>query len=194
MSLRSPYSDEELVRLLRTGDEHAFSSIYQRHWRRLYALAYHRLRSKQAAEDVVQEVLAGLWQRRDQTLIENLEAYLAAATRYAILRQLTKETQTATTDSTHISDFEGAADHTPDIRFLEQMMQKEINRLPEKCRLVFQYSRELGLSNKEIADSLQISQKAVEKHITKAIRTLRTQLKHFFLFSLLPILLFYWFC
>lgn len=181
MSPLPPYPDEELVRQLQTDNELAFNQIYHRYWRKLYALAYQRLRSKQAAEDVVQEVLAGVWQRRHTSLIDNLEAYLSAATRYAVFRQLGKEeARTTTLSPTH--NQESLSDDIQDVRLLEQMMQKEINKLPGKCKLVFQYSREMGLSNKEIAASLDISQKAVEKHITKAIRTLRTHLKSFFWF------------
>lgn len=177
----STYPDDELIRLLQADNEQAFNQIYHRYWRKLYAMAYQRLRSKQSAEDVVQEVLAGVWQRRHTSIIENLEAYLAVATRYAVFRQLGKE-EARTTSLSPVHGDEPAPDEAQDVRLLEQMMQKEINKLPGKCRLVFQYSRELGLSNKEIAASLDISQKAVEKHITRAIRTLRAHLKSFFWF------------
>ncbi|BAV05126.1 sigma-70 family RNA polymerase sigma factor [Filimonas lacunae] len=176
MTTHPQYSKEELVLLLRSGNEHAFNQIYTLYWRKLYALAYQRLRNKQAAEDVVQEVLAGVWQRRTTSLINNLEAYLATATRYAVIRQLGKE-HAVTTETEQASDL--TTDEMHDTRLLWHTLQKEIHKLPEKCRLVFQYSRELGLTNKEIADSLDISQKAVEKHITKAIRALRDHLKLF---------------
>lgn len=172
----STYPDETLVQLVQADNEQAFNQIYHRYWRKLYALAFQRLRSKQAAEDVVQEVLAGVWQRRHSTLISHLESYLAAATRYAVFRQLSKEAAQASV-ITRTQEKEPVFDEIQDVRLLEQMVQKEVNKLPEKCRLVFQYSRDLGLTNKEIAGSLDISQKAVEKHITKAIRTLRSQLK-----------------
>lgn len=176
MPLYPPHSDEELVQLLQNNNEQAFNQIYQRYWRKLYAMAYHRLRSKQASEDVVQEVLAGVWQRRNTTAIQNLEAYLATATRFAVFRQLSREATLSSTDTTHN---EPVTQGTPDERLLLQQLQKEINRLPEKCRLVFQYSRDLGMTNREIADELDISQKAVEKHITKAIKSLRDHLKSF---------------
>jgi len=78
-------------------------------------------------------------------------------------------------------------DDTTAVRFLQQSMQEELKALPEKCRLVFDYSRNKGLSNKEIAQQLNISEKAVEKHITKALQRLRIQLRHYLhLFSILP--------
>jgi RNA polymerase sigma-70 factor (ECF subfamily) len=68
-------------------------------------------------------------------------------------------------------------DVTIDYHFLERQLAQEINQLPEKCRLVFTYSRELGYSNKEIAGELQISEKAVEKHITHARKKLAVNLR-----------------
>src|SRR5262249_34676485 len=136
---------------------------------------FNRLDSKQAAEDVVQEVMASLWQRRNEAEIDNLEAWLSAATRYSVFRQLSKygaKTIVPITDGK-----EAAYEHPFDFSFLDQMLKDMIHQLPEKCQLVFKYSRHNGLSNKEIAQHLDISEKAVEKHITKAIHKLRLRLK-----------------
>lgn len=161
---------------LRQGSRAAFSRIYSDYWRKLYTLAYNRLRSRQAAEDVVQEVLSGLWLRREAAEIASLEAYLATATKYAIIRQLANQ-------ATH-QDAISQLDHGPiyysDSAFLMQLLREEVNRLPEKCRLVFLYSRNDGLSNKEIAGKMAVSEKAVEKHISKALNRLRNKARDFF--------------
>lgn len=49
----------------------------------------------------------------------------------------------------------------------------------DKCRLVFQLSREEGYAQKQIADKLQISAKTAEAHLSKAFKTLRTKLASF---------------
>jgi RNA polymerase sigma-70 factor (ECF subfamily) len=172
----SDLNDVELLDLIKANDEKAFTEVFSRYWKKLFAISYSRLHSRQIAEDVVQEVLSGLWQRR-HLHIDSLNAYLAAATRYATIRQLSRQ-------SSHllIEDLPEVVtiSHNADVhlRFLEKMVHEEINLLPEKCRLVFLYSRQSGLSNKEISGELHISEKAVEKHITKAIRMLRARLKH----------------
>ena len=56
---------------------------------------------------------------------------------------------------------------------LKEQLVKETAKLPEKCRMVFQMSREEGYSQKQIAKKLSISEKTVEAHLSKAIRTLR---------------------
>ncbi|NIG55104.1 RNA polymerase sigma factor [Chitinophaga sp. Cy-1792] len=186
MSAYSQYSDSDLVQLMKQDDDRAFTEIYHRYWKRLFTLALHRLGSRQMAEDVVQEVFSGLWQRRNHTIIEVPEAYLAVATRYAAIRQLAKmklSVDTADVPETWLKYDDDAAA----VRFLQQSMEEQLQLLPEKCRLVFDYSRNKGLSNKEIARELQISEKAVEKHITKALQRLRIQLRHYLhLFSILP--------
>jgi RNA polymerase sigma-70 factor (ECF subfamily) len=61
---------------------------------------------------------------------------------------------------------------------LEQILEKGISALPEKCRQVFYLSRFELLSNKTIAAQLKISPKTVENQITKALKSLRTTLEH----------------
>jgi RNA polymerase sigma-70 factor (ECF subfamily) len=62
---------------------------------------------------------------------------------------------------------------------LKASISKLVAGLPEKCRLVFQLSRDQGFSQKEIAKQLGIAEKTVESHLYKAIRTLRSELKSF---------------
>lgn len=186
MSDYNQYSDSELVLMLKQDEHAAFTEIYYRYWKRLFTLALHRLPSREMAEDVVQDVFSGLWQRRHHTLIDALGPYLAVATRYAAIRQLAKSRQTLDTAGLP-ENLLRAEDEAAAVRFLQQSMQEQLKQLPEKCRLVFDYSRNKGLSNKEISRELQISEKAVEKHITKALQRLRLQLKHYLhLLSFLP--------
>ncbi len=71
---------------------------------------------------------------------------------------------------------------------MEQIIEEAILLLPPKCKEVFLLSRESGMKNKQIAETLGISVKAVEKHITKAIKQIRLALEekgHLFLFFLI---------
>lgn len=167
--------DQDLLSGLRLGEEESFLKIYNQFWPKLYVIALNRLNSRQAAEDVVQEVMTTLWQRRQEVQINNLEAWLSAATRYSVFRQLAK--YGAQTIVPITQQKEASYEQPFDLGFLDRMLKDRIHSLPEKCRLVFNYSRQEGLSNKEIARHLDISEKAVEKHITKAIRNLRLSLK-----------------
>lgn len=169
-------NDTELFNLTKAGNEAAFTELYRRYWKRMFAMAYLRLDRRELAEDIVQDVFASLWNNREKADIQNVEAWLATAVKYGVMmlvnRRLSREVMPG--EQGDIS----FADNTIDYRFLEQHIAAEMNRLPEKCRLVFTYSREHGYSNAQIAEELNISEKAVEKHITRARKHLALSLRH----------------
>jgi len=67
-----------------------------------------------------------------------------------------------------------------DLHLLEEELLQTVNSLPEKCQLVFVMSRKRGLSNKQIAADLNISEKAVEKHITTALKIIKGRFGRYF--------------
>jgi RNA polymerase sigma-70 factor (ECF subfamily) len=175
----SVLEDNELLKRVKLSDGKAFDEIYLRYWRKLYALAFYHLKDGVAAEDIVQEIFASLWASRERADIKYLNTYLATATKYAVFHHFAQPSNyTASLEELLTLPAEQPAAES---RMLEKEIQGEINRLPEKCRLVFRYSREEGLGNKGIADKLNISTKAVEKHITRALRQLRVQFRHMLL-------------
>lgn len=171
----STYTDDELLHSLQNGDDKAFEEIYERYWKRMLGMAFLRLQRMDEAEDLVQDVFTSLWLRRNTFVIRSLENWLSTAVKYKVInrinRQLRKEVPSATLEEAAFTD------PTVEQRFLERLVTTEINQLPEKCRVVFQYSRDQGLSNSEIAQKLHISEKTVEKHITTARKQLSLQLR-----------------
>lgn len=187
MSITTANTEKILLNKLSEDDEKSFIDLYKVYWPKLYGIAYNRLNSKQAAEDVVQEVMTSLWQRRKEVSIQNLEAWLSAATRYSVFRQLARYgTQRIESLSTQT---EKGYEQAFDFHFLDKMVKEQIHQLPGKCKLVFEFSRQHGLSNKEIAGELDISEKTVEKHITKALHKLRQKFTK--VLFLLPVLEFF---
>ena len=169
--------------MVKQGDELAYAEIFHRYWDTLYAIAYNRLSSKQEAEDIVQEVFASLWKRRFELDIKSLQSYLATATKYAVFQSWRKALkQYSLNDRVQASNVDGAG--IVEAGFMQQILSKEIDRLPEKCKLVFKYSRERGLSNKEIAEEMNISVKMVEAHLTKALKQLKARTGSILLFLL----------
>ncbi|MBO9727446.1 MAG: sigma-70 family RNA polymerase sigma factor [Chitinophaga sp.] len=171
-------SDIALLERLQQADASAYTEIFHRYWEKLYAIAYNRLRVRTAAEDVVQEVLASLWARREVLEIRHLSGYLATATRYAVFRQISRLLPDQPLDNPEVMQQVAAPDMDHlDYYRLQERLGAEIARLPEKCRLVFLYSRKEQYSNKEIAAAMQLSEKTVEAHLTKALKQLRVRLK-----------------
>lgn len=186
MALYSIYSDEQLVVLLRNDDDEAFVEIYNRYWDKLLAIGYNHARNKEIAEEIVQDVLMSLWSRRDSVEVDRLAAYLATAVKFAVFKVLAKESRRKALLAGQLTDNETSLDEAAiEAKFLKEYVDGVVAGLPEKCRLVFTYSREHQLSTKEIADALQLSHKTVESHLTKALKTIRHYLGNHRFFTLL---------
>ncbi|WP_236676127.1 sigma factor [Chryseolinea lacunae] len=79
-------SDERLLALLKDGHEEAFDHLYFRYRNKLLSVAYNRLKSKETAEEIVQDVFADIWQKRETLHVRNnVSSYLCTAIKYAVL-------------------------------------------------------------------------------------------------------------
>jgi RNA polymerase sigma-70 factor (family 1) len=190
--LYSTLPDEMLGRLLFTGDEKAYEAIYQRYWRSLFSMAVWKTNSQIAAEEMVQELFLKLWENRQKTLIENMEAYLKTALRYSVIGFIKSKLVNAQTELGEASEQAGdqRADTAVGIEELSAALGKALDLLPEKTRLVFQMSRFEQRSTSEIAKQLGLSERAVEYHITQSLRLLRFQLKDYLAYTIVAALLF----
>jgi RNA polymerase sigma-70 factor (ECF subfamily) len=179
--------DKMLVERLCEGDEKAFTELYNRYWQKLFAIAYNRLAEVETAEDVVHDVFAGLWMNREKVAIESLEKYLATATKYLVLakikRKIKERNLAVSSDPAPV--IEMTIESSVHYKTILERVNKEVEALPEKCRLIFKYSRRDGLTTKQISDRLNLSPKTVENQLTKALNRLRPLGRtffHFFLF------------
>jgi RNA polymerase sigma-70 factor (family 1) len=185
LNASSPYNDQELLTRLRAGDKEAFGLIYQQYWQLLFGMAWNRLKDRLVAEDVVHDVFASLWRNRQKQQIQCLKSYLATAVKYIILKELRKATlQQVYRDRHAMQPLMPVSDAALDARRILEMLQKEVEALPEKCRLVFRFSREEGMTVKQIADEMDISPKTVQNQLNKALKHLRIVLKKHALFGL----------
>ena len=175
------YTDEQLMGLLKAGNRNAFECIYKRYWARLFDAAYRRLKSKEAAEEIVQDLFTYLWCKREAiTLNHSFSTYINVALKYKIFNYIRDEAiRRKNIQIAHQFQpvYHNAVSDGIAYDELSGLIEKEINKLPEKCRLVFTLSRNDNFSFKEIAKELNISISTVEKHIGKALKILKTNLK-----------------
>jgi RNA polymerase sigma-70 factor (ECF subfamily) len=171
-------TDDELMQCLQTGEEKAFTEIYDRYWEKLLAIGYYHTRDKQSAEDIVHDVMTSLWARRSDLKIQSVNAYLATAVKFAVFKWIARDKKRREAlarlhSSEHFSDVEEKLE----AKFLQEYLRGELEQLPEKTRLVFNYSRNKEFTITGIAKKTDLSPKAVEYHITKALRALRNKLQ-----------------
>jgi len=192
MSPTDLHSDLELLSRVREGDESAFEAIYKRYYSLLYIHACKLLKESGEAEDCVQEVFSGLWQKAGQLEISvSLSSYLYTSIRNRVLNRIEhKRVKDAYLFSMQRFMKEGVSitDEELRVRELTALIEREIAALPEKMREVFELSRREELSHKEIAEKLNISDKTVKKQVSNALKILRGRLKGplRFLFGTLP--------
>ncbi len=174
----SELSDEQLLVYLKYDKEGALSELFNRYWKKLYVYIKKLSQDEVLSEESVQQILVDIWERRHVLEIRNLEAYLIQAAKYQVAARLKPQ------HITHFSeiwiDTVASPLPNPEEEFLTQETKSKltqlVHKLPDKCRKIFILSRFEQLSNKEIAKSLGISVRTVEKQVSKAIRFLRTNL------------------
>ena len=185
------YNNEILLDLLSKSDEFAFTEIYSRFWKKLFVIAYNRLKEIQAAEDIVHDVFASLWANRGKIEIESLDNYLAIATKYMVLAKIRRKEKERIYNNTsqQTLTFELPIETSLHYKRILEIVKNEVEKLPEKCRLIFKYSRNEGMPVRQIAKELSISPKTVENQLNKAIKQLKRAIQTFlnffvFLFSI----------
>lgn len=181
-------AETALLEELRSGSRHAFETLYRCFWDKLYLTAYNILRDRETCEDVIQEIFAQLWIRRETQKIDNLKAYLFTAVRFQIFRCI-KEKKCK-------NEFVNQLAALPVDFFDSSLVEKEldeavktgIEKLPKKCKEIFVLSRHEHLSNKEIALQLDVSIKTVENQMTIAIKKMRKYMAHWNTWALLVLI------
>ncbi|WP_375437573.1 RNA polymerase sigma-70 factor [uncultured Hymenobacter sp.] len=185
------WPDEALLRALVENDRTAFAEIYERYWYRVFAVAYRKLKSREVAEELVQDLFAALWHKRAEQVIQQLEYYLLAAINRRVIGYLrAHQVRAAYADYCRHYQLETSheTEHSLAATDLSEAFAKALLRLPEQSREVFRLSRLEHIPVRDIAERLNLSPKAVEYHLTKSLKLLRTYLRDFTIVALIFLL------
>jgi len=187
-------SDHELIALLKEDDHAAFTEIYKRYWKKMLLIAWNHSHDKATSKDIVHDVFMGLWDRRNTVEILNLSAFLATSVKFSIFKFYQKESRRTELINRNYQFEELTNDEDKlDALFLNEYINGIVEEMPEKCRLVFSLSRDLGMKNAEIADKLNITEKGVEANLTRALKIIRAELKkNIWLLLLFPACILYY--
>ncbi len=172
------YSDYDLLTLFNTDDERVLIEIYDRYWDKMLAVAFNRLGNLQEAEECVQDVLCKLWKLRSTFSLQNekLSSYLARAVRnqtFNIIYQNKQKRQKLAGYSPQEDVIDSISPERKLIILeLQQQIDNAIKNLPPQCQLVFVMNKNEGLTTKEIADKLNLSENTVKSHLKKAKKDL----------------------
>jgi RNA polymerase sigma-70 factor (family 1) len=164
-------------------DEDSFKEIYNLYWEKVFSVCYANLGETEPAKGMVQEIFKSLWERKEELEInQSVERYLVRSAKFKVFEYIRNKKIRQQHLEILVADKYDASNYTENevmLSSLKERITSLIENLPAQCRKVFKMSREEGLSNKEIASDLLISERAVEYHISKAVTSLRSRLTEY---------------
>ena len=170
-------TDKSLLKKLKQDDQTALKKIFDCYFDDLFKYSLRFVAKPEIAEELVQDAFIHLWNNRHSLEIKSsLKSYLLRIVRNDALDHLKSQYKKSTiqdeTEQYIIPDYQTPFDklHTAE---LQELLDKAIQNLPEKCAIVFDLSRKSELSHKEIAEKLDISVKTVENQIGIALKKIR---------------------
>ena len=160
------------------GDQSAFAALYGLFQRRLIAFSNSLVHSKEIAEEVVEDAFVKLWTRRSSiSEIENLAVYLYVAVKNLSLNKLSERAKQLI--SRPFDDIETEVEAISDDPYsllitaeILSKMNKAVDELPPRCKIIFKLVREDGLRYKEVAEILNISVNTIDAQMAIAVKRL----------------------
>ncbi len=180
---RHTQSQKQLINAFREGNEYAFESLFRRYNERLFYFLYGLLKSKEDAEEIVQETFLKLWERRELFREEySFESLIFRIARNSFIDHNRKKVSRAVFEK-HFRFIADLAENTTDEYVLFQetrfILDSVMNGLPPKRKEIFLLQKVEGLSRKEIAEKLGISVITVDSQLLKANKFMKEELKKY---------------
>lgn len=174
-------TDLDILDQIKENDQKALESLFKLHYESLCNFAHVILRDHDLAEEAVADVFFTFWEKaKTLTIHKSIKSYLFASVKYKSLQLLKKS---------HISfeQIEAENDHhsleSPEETYLFEELKSEYQRayesLPKQCQLVFKLHKIDGFKYGEISELLDIAQKTVENHMTKALQLIRQHIRKY---------------
>lgn len=184
------------IEQLRHSDEKAFKGIVESYWPRLHKFALTYVMDDEVAKEIVQDTFLALWERRKELDKDTcLITYLMVVNRNKCLNylkslhwetvEISELTENAIYQRSNLYVLEDESLEILVTKELHQAIEAALEKLPPKTKEIFIQSRYEGLKNREIAEQQQLTVKAVEFHINKALKQLRSDLSQEYFLSFL---------
>ncbi len=176
--------EHSLMQRLSEGDEKAFRELFDTYYPKVQAFVHCIVKENDTANDIAQDIFAKIWERREIFWggeVRSFGGYIYKMARNASLNQIRRTSNINIAQVPQIEEKAGNESFEDEYyaREKELFIRLVVCRMPEQRRRIFEMSRYLGLDNQTIADTLHISKKTVENHLTLALKELRNALAIF---------------
>jgi RNA polymerase sigma-70 factor (ECF subfamily) len=178
--------EENILKAFKDGDEKIFENIFSSYYNQIIGFCIQFVGDNDKAQSIAQEAFIKLWMNREKVEKYNgILSFLYTAAKTECLNFIRRKSVTSKYENRQLQLIEDELNREVLDRFdfnsieiseLEKLIYQSIEDLPEKCKLVFIKSRMEDKTNKEIAEELNISIKAVEANMTRALKFLRERL------------------
>lgn len=175
-----------LLKLISNDDQKAFERFYFHYYEKIFRFSYYIIQDKDACREVVSNVFFSAWQSRKKLPdVRNIETYLYVVTRNEANRYLKRKCSHNDFSLEEIPlQFESSVDPSPEealqAKEITELVNRVVNELPERCRLIFLMKRQEGLSSKEIAEILSINESTVRVQIKIALDKIISSLRLYY--------------
>lgn len=186
----------ELVRLLKKGDMEAFDAVYDKYCHKLHQFVIRYLKDETDAEEIVQEVFIKIWESRkkikEYSSFESFLFTIAYNSTISLLRKRVSENKS----KEYLKSFQSINNANP---VIEEIQYKELNQkvqflleqLTPRQKEIYLLSREEGLTHKEIAEKLSVSENTVKNHLVTTLKFLKNNIDSALIVNLLFVSLFF---
>lgn len=161
-------------------DRKHFEEFFRLYWKRMFSFALKSVGDEDDAKEIVQDVFKSLWERRSHLQLQDAERYLLRSVKLKSLEFLRNK---GNKQRHHEVILTGKTEFYEDNQLyykeLKNHLEDAVDSLPKQCKHVYKLSRDEGLTNKEIATNLLITERAVEYHISKALSVIKMRLKKY---------------
>lgn len=174
---RNFHEDQHYILQIKEGSEHAFRKLFYKYKDGLYGFAISLLKSKEVAEEVLQDTFMQVWLNREKIdENRNFKSYLYTIVKNQSFNILKKAAYELNFEKLLSHYQKNSTSNTLDYMInkeYEVLKKEAIAKLPEARREIFLMSREQGKSYKEISSELDISLNTVKSQMYKALKSLR---------------------
>jgi RNA polymerase sigma-70 factor (ECF subfamily) len=185
---------EVIINRLKQDEKSALDDLFGYYYPRLFHFSKSILKIETDVDDILQEVFVKLWLNRQKIgNAETFNSYIFTITKNEVLNLIRTNIRNNSFKNELFQRSvaeEFQMQSQLEFNEVKSGINQVVSQLPEKRRQIFILSRTEGLSNREIAQQLNISEKTVEDHITHAIKKIKTSLKEMGVISLLYCYLF----
>lgn len=158
--------------------EKTFDTFYRKHINDAYRFAFYKCGSEARSRDLAQEAFAKVWVNCSKVLFAKAKTYLITTVNNLFLNEVKHDKVVLN----YKNDYQGEDSHIQDPHYelrkkeFKNQLEDAIASLSEAQREVFLLNRIDGKKYREIADMLGVSQKAVEKRMSSALKNLREKI------------------